>query len=94
MVSIQPDNERLQKFTEYLLKNYIHPDAKFPPKLWSVFKPSILTIRITNAFTSIHSYLNAMFYSAHPKVYQFIHVLKNIKINVYIKMKNPEGKSI
>lgn len=25
LVSIQPDDERLQKFTEHLLKGYIHP---------------------------------------------------------------------
>jgi len=88
LVSTQPDNEGLQKFMEYLLKNYIHPDTNFPPKLWSAFKPR--TIRIINAFSSIHSYFNSMFYSAHLNIVQFIHIYKNVRIDIYIKMRNPE----
>lgn len=33
-----------------------------------------------------------MFYSAHPNIFQFIHVLKNIQIDVYIKTRSPEGR--
>ncbi|KAF0748606.1 Uncharacterized protein FWK35_00023566 [Aphis craccivora] len=58
LLSIQPDDERLQIFTEYLFNNYIHPDAKFPPRLWSEFKPS--TIRTTNACESFHSHFNSI----------------------------------
>jgi hypothetical protein len=33
-LSIQPDDEKSWKFTDYqLLNNFIHPDVKFPSKL-------------------------------------------------------------
>lgn len=34
-----------------------------------------------------------MFYSVHPNIlFQFIHVIKDIQINVYIKMRSPKGR--
>jgi hypothetical protein len=40
---------------------------------------------------SVHSHFNSMFYFAHPNIFQFIHVSKNIQIDVYIKTRSPEG---
>lgn len=33
-----------------------------------------------------------MFYSAHPNIFQFIQVLKNIQSDIYIKMRSSEEK--
>jgi hypothetical protein len=32
---IQPMNEKLTKFTDYLIENYIHIDPIFSPEIWS-----------------------------------------------------------
>jgi len=74
LVSIQPDNERLQKFTEYLLKNYIQPNAKFPPKLWSAFKPSTYNKNYKRIHIHLFIIFNAMFYSAHTNIYIYTHI--------------------
>jgi len=71
-VHIGTDNKQFQKSTEFLLKNYIHPDANFAPKSWSEFTPS--KIRTTKACEFFHSHCNSMFYSAHPNIFQFKHV--------------------
>jgi len=33
-----------------------------------------------------------MFYSAHPNIFQFIQVFKNIQSDIYIKTRSSEGK--
>jgi len=55
-------------------------------KLWFEFKPP--TIRTTNAYEFFHSRFNPMFYSAHLN---YIH-LKNIQIDVYVKIRIQERK--
>ena len=48
--------------------------------------------RTTNGCESYHSKLNAEFYSANPNIFNFTKVLKEIQIDVYIKMRSV-GKS-
>ena len=82
--AIQPEDERVQEFCEYIWNTYVASDSNFPPHIWAEFCQSIT--RTTNGCESYHSKLNAEFYSANPNIFNFTKVLKEIQIDVYIKM--------
>lgn len=83
---IQPENQRLQLFADYLVDNYISEDAVFPPCLWAELSNSIE--RSTNACESFHAKFNGSFYSAHPSIFHFLEVLKQFQTDTYIKMQS------
>lgn len=83
-VSIMPDDERVQKFTDYVFENYVSPDAKFPPSMWAAYSSSIA--RTTNSCESFHSHFNASFYAAHPNIYILIETLLRVQCETYAKI--------
>ena len=44
--------------------------------------------RTTNSCEAFHSKFNGMLYSAHPNIYKFIDVLKNVQKDTYIKIRS------
>ncbi|KAF0761944.1 MULE domain-containing protein, partial [Aphis craccivora] len=72
---------------------YIHilPESSFPLSLWAEY--SATTIRTTNSCESFHSKLNAMFYNAHPNIFQFIDTLKRLQTDIYIKQRSTHLKN-
>ena len=40
-MSIQPDDDRIRKFCDYILDDYISPDAQFPPLIWAQYSLSL-----------------------------------------------------
>lgn len=76
----------MERFTDYILENYISESSKYPPEMWASFTYSLA--RTTNSCESFHSKINAMFYSAHPNIYQFINILLNIQCETYIKIRS------
>jgi len=88
IMSIQPNDSKIREFTDYVFDNYINEESRFPPKIWSEFNAS--TMRTTNSCESFHSHFNSMFYTAHPNIYQFLEILKNVQIDTYIKMRSVE----
>ncbi|KAF0708341.1 Uncharacterized protein FWK35_00034753 [Aphis craccivora] len=56
-----------------------------------MYSGSIIT-RTTNSCESFHSKFNGMFYSAHPNIYKFIDVLKNVQKDTYIKIRSSNVK--
>jgi len=38
IMSIQPNDQRIQEFTDYILNNYIDSEAISPPNIWADFK--------------------------------------------------------
>lgn len=74
---IQPEDERLLSFSNYMVDNYISEDALFPPSLWAELSDSIE--RSTNACESFHVKFNANFYTAHPSLFHFIEILKQFQ---------------
>jgi AAA+ ATPase superfamily predicted ATPase len=73
-------------FVTFFKKNYILQNNKFPPSICAEFSNSLM--RTTNACESFHSKLNSMFYSSYSNIFQFLEVLKNIQIDVYIKRRS------
>lgn len=83
---IQPQDERLSRFSDYLVDNYISEEAVFPPSLWAELSDSIE--RSTNACESFHAKFNASFYSTHPSIFHFIEILKQFQTETYIKIQS------
>ncbi|KAE9524358.1 hypothetical protein AGLY_015397 [Aphis glycines] len=86
LISILPQDYRMECFTDYILENHITESSQYPPELWASFTYSLA--RTTNSCESFHSKINAMLYSAHPNIYQFINILLNIQCETYIKIRS------
>lgn len=83
---IQPEDEKVSKYADYLVDNYIGEEASFPPELWAECSDSIE--RTTNACESFHSRFNSNFYSTHPNIFAFIEVLKQFQTDTYVKLQS------
>ena len=86
MIPEAPTNERCSKFSDYLLETYVDENSKYPPTMWAS-KPCSTAKRINNDPECFHSHFNDQFYSAHPCIYVFIDVLKQIQTTTYIKIR-------
>ena len=71
---------------DYLLETYVDKNSKYPPTMWAS-KPCSTAKRTNNGPESFHSHFNDQFYSAHPCIYVFIDVLKQIQTTTYIKIR-------
>lgn len=86
LVSVQPQDERLQRFSDYLIDTYLSENAVFPPTIWDCFTSSLE--RTTNCCESFHSRFNSRFYKAHPCLNNFINILLEFQTDSYIKLKS------
>ena len=84
LMSDSPENEKLQKFCDYLTDNYISDESMFLPKLWAA-KSSEL-IRTTNACESFHSFFNKHFNCNSLPIHTWLSVVQEVQTNVYIKL--------
>jgi hypothetical protein len=82
LVPIRPTSEKLEKFTQYLLTNYINDYASFPPSLWACQTASLE--RTTNACESFHSRFNDSFYNTHPDIFSFTERLIEFQTDTYV----------
>ena len=69
LLPLRPTLEKLKKFTEYLLTNYVDDGAKYPPCIWASRTARLK--RTTNACESFHSRFNDSFYRTHPDILSF-----------------------
>jgi hypothetical protein len=83
MIPEAPTKERCSKFSDYLLETYVDENSKYPPTMWAS-KPCSTAKRTDNGPESFHSHFNDQFYCAHPCIYVFIDVLKQIQTTNYI----------
>lgn len=79
-----PQNDKVIEYADYLVENYISDDSVFPPQIWASCSSD--KERTTNACESFHSHFNSSFYVAHPDIFKFINVLKDVQVNSYIKI--------
>lgn len=84
--SIQPQDKRVERFSDYLVDNFISEDARFPPELWAQLSESIE--RSTNACEAFHSKFNSSFYNTHPSIFTFTDVLLTFQTDTYIKLQS------
>jgi len=91
IMALQPQDNRIVQFTDYILETYITNDAEFPPQIWAEFVSS--TMRTTNNCESFHKKLNSSFNSSHPNIFNFIEILKSMQCDTYITLRSRGTRS-
>lgn len=81
-----PKDNRVEKFADYLVDNYISHDSLFPPEIWA--ENSECITRTTNACESFHRNFNDSMYSTHPNLFVFLEKIKEFQIDTYIKIQS------
>jgi hypothetical protein len=81
-----PADPRCSLFVDYILKNYVASNSKFPPNLWAQLS-SLDSKRTTNAAESFHAHYNQQFYAAHSTIFAFLDVITKIQITTYTYIK-------
>jgi hypothetical protein len=80
----KPDDERATRFADYSVDIIISEEAQYSPKVWT--QASAEPTLTTNACEFFHSHFNSSFYTTHPNIFMFIEKLKEIQIELYIKL--------
>ena len=75
-----PQNEKLEKYVDYLVDTYISEDAKFPPILW--VSDTIDGEKTVNVCESFHAKFNANFSAPSPNIDAFIEEIKQTQFDV------------
>jgi hypothetical protein len=76
----------VEQFSSYLLENDIDADSNFPPPVWADCTAS--SSRTINAYELFHAHLNALFYSAHHKIFVLVSAFQKIQKETHIKMRS------
>uniref|UniRef100_A0A8D8QSY9 Uncharacterized protein n=2 Tax=Cacopsylla melanoneura TaxID=428564 RepID=A0A8D8QSY9_9HEMI len=84
LIPIMPNNDKIEKFCDYVLENYILPDSKFPPEMWAEYTAT--TTRTTNACESFHSRLNSLIPAPHPNIFKMIDILLGFQSETICKL--------
>jgi len=86
LAEIQPSDERLVRFLDCLVENYIDDNSCFPPMIWADQSSSFnYTI---DACESFHSQFSAKFYESHPNIFKFVEILKTIQTETAISIRS------
>lgn len=83
LYELKPQNDQLDKFSDYLLETYLTNESKFPPHIWA--NASADLNKTTNACESFHSHFNNSMYQTHPSIFPFVDELINVQTETYIK---------
>eukprot|EP00102_Acyrthosiphon_pisum_P019605 XP_016656815.1 PREDICTED: uncharacterized protein LOC107882654 [Acyrthosiphon pisum] len=86
LAEIQPMNEKLTKFNDYLVENYIVNNSTFLIEIWAEKSNSIY--RTINSCESFHSKFNSQFYSPHPNIFNFLNILYTIQSDTKIVIRS------
>ena len=84
--------EKAHEFADYILRNYIDQNSKFPPSVWA--EPDLQFKRTTNGCESFHAKFADMFYhshplklNSHPPIFEFMERLKSVQTHSYLKIR-------
>lgn len=83
LYAIKPEDDRLEKFSDYLLEMYLTDNSKFPPHIWA--DASAALNKTTNACESFHSHFNSSIYNTHPSIFVFLDAILGVQAETYIK---------
>jgi len=85
-ISNLPNDNRVKQFCDYLIENCIDADAIIPPSFWTDCTAS--SLKTIKTCELLHSYFNALFYSAYPNIFVLVFTLQEIQNETYIKMRS------
>jgi len=86
LAELQPLDDKIILYADYLVDTYISENSSFPPKVWASMSSTVN--RTTNACESFHKHFNENFYDSHPSIFIFIDCLKNVQCETYIKIQS------
>lgn len=89
LMSMVPDDEKVLKFCDYVLENFISSESKFPPEMWASYSPT--TTRTTNACESFHARLNSLIPCPHPNIFKIIDILLGFQAETVCKMNQSDA---
>lgn len=92
LMDLKPNNEKYDKFFDYILETYVAPDSDFPPSMWAECTSS--RQRTTNVCEGFHSQLNKMFNAPHPNIFHLADTLTTIQSDTYIKLGSKAAPTI
>ena len=81
-----PNDKRVEQFCNYMLEKYIDADSTFPPSVWSECTAS--SLRTINMCELFYAHLNALFYSAHHKIFILVSALQKTQNETYIQIRS------
>ena len=81
-----PNVEKAHELADYILRNYIDENSKFPPSVWA--EPDLQFKRTTNGCESFHAKFADMFYHCHPPNFEFMERLKSVQTHNYLKIRS------
>lgn len=84
LAAIQPDDERISVYLDYLIDNYVSETAVFPPEIWAAASSDLC--RTTNACESFHARFNQNFHNSKPSLYIFMDTLIDFQMDTYVRI--------
>jgi len=82
IMSRMPNDDRCQRFADYVVEHYLDDGCDFPPCVWAQ-RPDFLPTP-TNRAESFHVHLNAEFLAPHLNIYDFVQALLRQQTATYI----------
>jgi len=81
----RPIDDKVMKYADYLIDNYLTEDCDYPPKIWASASSSLQ--RTTNNCESFHANFNRSFYKGSSSIFNLLAVLiDEIQTEIYIKL--------
>jgi len=82
-----PIDDKVIKYADYLVDNYLTADCDYPPKIWASESSSLQ--RTTNTCASFHANFNRSFYKESPSIFNLLEVLiDEVQTETYIKLRS------
>lgn len=86
LAEIQPSDDKLVRFLDCLVENYIEDDSCYPPEIWAGQSSSYH--HTADTCESFHNQFSAKFYGSHPNIFKFIEVLKTVQTETDISIRS------
>lgn len=84
-MSIIPDDDRINRFMDYLTENFVDSQSDYPPHMWTDMSGN--SEIISNACESFRAKLNSLFYKPRTDILSFLKILKKIQIDTKISIR-------
>jgi len=82
-----PKNDKVIKYADYLVENYLTVNCDYPPEIWALASSSLQ--RTTNNCESFHANFNRSFYKESPSIFNLVAVLiDEVQTEIYIKLRS------
>jgi hypothetical protein len=92
LITDMPADQRVEKFSDYVLSTYIDDTSLFPPSIWAEVPSD--SRRTNNGPEAFHSHYNEQFYNSHPSMFVFMDTLSKIQALTYVKLRSTNSEAV